>query len=232
MRIRCSRQTNQGMTLVEAVVVVFVIGFLVMLLAPALLTSNGRLEQRISCTNNQKQLGLAYKVWAGDNNDRLPMEVSVTNGGALEWINTPDAWKVYQVMSNELSTPKILCCPQDALHHFAATNFTDDLKNKLSYFIGINATGTNADELLSGDGNFLNQGVPVKPGLFEATSNTPVTWDTSRHTSVETHAGIFRKTTGWGNVGLADGSVQALTTSGFRNQIRQTGLATNRLFIP
>jgi len=40
--------------------------------------------QTISCSNNLKQLGLAYQVWAGDNDGKFPMAVSVANGGALE----------------------------------------------------------------------------------------------------------------------------------------------------
>src|SRR5450756_2400603 len=156
MRIRRSRQTNQGLTLVEAVVVIFIIGGLAMMLVPALLAPNSHRVRRISCNNNLKQVDLAFRVWGGDNNDRYPMAVSVTNGGAMEWMTTPDAWKVFGVMSNELSTPKVIYCPQDALHGRPATNFTDDLKTHISYFIGVDATEANPQLLLSGDDNFLS----------------------------------------------------------------------------
>ena len=45
------------------------------------------------CANNLKQLGLAVKTWALDNDDRFPTHV-------LE-------------MTNEMATPKILVCPAD-----------------------------------------------------------------------------------------------------------------------
>jgi len=49
--------------------------------------------ERIRCVNNLKQIGLAIRVWAGDNNDKYPTSLIV--------------------MSNELSTTQILICPSD-----------------------------------------------------------------------------------------------------------------------
>ena len=49
--------------------------------------------ERIQCVNNLKQLGLAMRLWAGDNNDKYPTSLVV--------------------MSNELSAVKVLICPGD-----------------------------------------------------------------------------------------------------------------------
>ena len=220
------------MTIFEVIVVVSIIAILVAMLLPVLARHHSG-GQRIDCTNNLKQLGLAYRIWAGDNNDKYPMQVSAINGGAMELVGGPDAWKTFQVMSNELSTPKILYCPEDAAHGGAATNFGDDLKNKISYFIDAYATVANTNVLLSGDDHFLINGSPVKPGLIEVTSNTPIAWDSSRHVFVETHAWVFKKKTGWGNIGLGDGSIRwQMTSPGLTNLLSQTGLAANRLAIP
>jgi prepilin-type processing-associated H-X9-DG protein len=72
---------------------------------------------------------------------------------------------------------------------------------------------------LSGDDNFAIGGVPVKSGLLQLLTNTPVAWTKTRHKL-------------YGNIGLADGSVQQLTTDGLRQALQQTGVATNRLVIP
>lgn len=218
------------MTLIEAVLVIFIIALLAMMLLPAIMHPQHH-HGYLRCANNLKQVGLAYRIWASDNNDKYPMAVSVTNGGAMEFMNTADAWKTFQVMSNELSTPKVIYCPEDALHAGCATNWGNDLKNKISYFIGVDAT-TNENVLLSGDDHFLINGSPVKPGLIEVTSNTPIAWDSSRHLSVETHAWIFKKKAAYGFIGLGDGSVQSVSCSGLTNSVQQTGLATNRLVIP
>jgi len=233
MKLRRSRQTNQGLTLIEAVVVIFVIAIFAMVLVPAFLAPN-RHEHRISCTNNLKQTALAYKVWAGDHNDKYPMAVSVTNGGAMELMETPDAWKVFQVMSNELGTPKVIYCPADLAHGDCATNFTDDLKNKISYFIGVDAMDTSPQMLLSGDDNFLLNQSLVHPGLVNVTSPAQLEWDGDRHGSGVTGQGWFNKPKkhGVGNLALTDGSVQGATSPGLTNLVYQTGLATNRLVIP
>ncbi len=218
------------MTLIEAVVVIFVIAFLAMLLLPAI--SRPPHRHYIYCVNNLKQLGLAYKIWAGDNNDKYPMEVSVTNGGAMEWMTTPDAWKVFQVMSNELSTPKVIYCPEDSQHGSAATNWGDDLKNKISYFIGLDAKDTNAAAILSGDGNFLLNNAPANYGFINVATNASLTWDSKRHGLAETSFMIFKKRTICGNILLNDGSVEMRYSFQLRNQLQQTGLTTNRFFIP
>ncbi len=63
---------------------------------PALAKAKQR-AQEISCVNNMKQMCIAAKIWAGDHNDAYP----------------PD----FTSMSKELSSPRILVCPQDTAHH-------------------------------------------------------------------------------------------------------------------
>ena len=112
MKPRFSHQRNQALTLVEVLVIIAVLAVVVALLLPWLATSN-RIPQKINCVSNLKQIGIAYRLWEGDNNDKYPMLVSVTNGGAMELVATGNVAACFQVMSNELSTPKILLCPED-----------------------------------------------------------------------------------------------------------------------
>ena len=187
------------------------------LLLPAL--AKAKIRGGPNCVNNLKQIGLAYRIWAGDNNGKYPMQVSVTNGGTMELANGRNAWINLFVMSNELSTPKLLYCPADN-NHVRATNFTTDFNNsKISYFVGLDANTNSPQVFLSGDDNFAIGGVPVKSGLLELSTNAPISWTAARHKFV-------------GNIGLADGSVQMVSNSGLTNLLHQTGLATNRLAIP
>ena len=219
MKLRFSHQRNQALTRTEAIVVVATLAVLFVLLLPALVpVHNGR--QRINCISNLKQIGIAYRLWEGDNNDKYPMAVSVTNGGAMELVAIGNVAACFQVMSNELSTPKILVCPEDT-HLVWATNFSTGFDNShISYFVGLDATETNPQMFLSGDDNFAISGVPVKSGILPLFTNAPVTWTRARHKYVG------------GHIGMADGMVQQVTTSWLRIALTKTGIATNRLAIP
>ena len=174
---------------------------------------------RIQCVNNLKQIGLAYRIWSGDHGDNYPMNISETNGGTIEFTTGPNAFRHFQVMSNELFTPKHLICPAepDRTREWA-TNFNLLSNSNLSFFVGVDANETNVQMILSGDHNITN-GTPVKNGLLELTTARPAGWTAEMHNKV-------------GNLGLADGSVQQLSISGLQNAVANTGFATNRLQMP
>ena len=208
------------MTLMEVVVVILVI-FVLMVLAVMLLPrlhAQKHNAPEINCASNLKQITLAYRLWEGDNGDKYPMSVSVTNGGTMELANGRNAWINFLAISNQLTTPKILHCPADTKHF--VTNLWSGFNNQnLSYFVNLNANESDPEIWLSGDAHFEIGSVPVKSGLLEISSNTPIAWSAARH---RLH----------GNIGFTDGSVQSTTTSSLSNLLHQTGLATNRLAIP
>jgi competence protein ComGC len=218
MKPRSSNQTDHALTLVEVLAIVAVASLLLCLGVAWLIRARQR-SGSICCNCNLKQIGLSFRVWEGDHNDKYPMQTSVTNGGTMELANGSTAWVNFAVMSNELSTPKVLICPADMTRFYAA-NFTTDFNNgKVSYFVSLDASSDQPEIFLSGDENFAIGGVPVKSGLLELSTNMAITWTTARHKFI-------------GNIGLADGSVQQITTTNLQLAIQSTGVATNRLALP
>ncbi len=175
MKPRFSHQPTAALTLVEVTVVIAVLGIAVALILPALAKPKYR-PSRINYVNNLKQIGIAYRLWEGDNNDKYPMAVSVTNGGAMELVVTGNVAACFQAMSNELYTPKILLCPEDT-HRVLATNLSALNNSNISYFVDLDVTNhTNPQMFLSGDENFVIGGVPAKSGLLELSTNIPIAW--------------------------------------------------------
>jgi len=99
----------------------------VLLVTPGLLYLRWNMErrdnlpvaQKITCVNNLKQIGLAFRTWAIDHDGQYPFNVSTNAGGTRELCARgsdgfdSNAALHFRVMSNELSNPKVLVCPQD-----------------------------------------------------------------------------------------------------------------------
>ena len=94
--------------------VVFVCIAVITVSVVALLPALGRHAKSISCGNYMSSIGLATRVWAGDNNNILP--------------------KDFVSMSNELATTRVLICPADQSRQ-AALNWASFTQSNSSYEI-------------------------------------------------------------------------------------------------
>jgi len=205
--VRC-----RGFTWIELIVVMAVVAILVAMIIPRL--ANGDRRSQISCVNNLKQVGLGFKIFANDHHGQNPMRIWPSDPAIASAAYAPFN---FQLMSNELSVPRILICPKDTRK--PASSFASLTSSNVSYFVGLNARDDYPQMFLAGDRNLTTNGVLVVPGLLPITTDTELGWSDAMHK-------------GSGNIALADGSVQQMMGSGFRNVVRQAPGGTNWLAIP
>src|SRR5215831_14137156 len=128
---------GQAFTFIGLLVVLAVLAILAAMLLPALARAKAR-AQRIQCTNNLKQVGLAFRTWSLDHDVRFPMNTSTNQQGSLEWVEGGNAFRHFRTLSRELVSPKILICASDI--RTPAPDFSSLQNRNLSYFVALAPT--------------------------------------------------------------------------------------------
>ena len=196
-------RSTRAFTLIELLVVIAVIAILAGLLLPALSRAKSK-AKRAQCVSNVKQISLGYRFWANDHGDKFPWAVETENGGTKD---TPEWVDHFRVCATEFGNTRMLVCPAQRGKRAVETWPRLTGENDISYFFGPSAEEMKPQTMLVGDSNVYGGGGGLDPywNVFLG-SSIDAGWDDTVHANN-------------GNVGLADGSVQLLTSEGLRAQV-------------
>jgi prepilin-type processing-associated H-X9-DG protein len=271
-----SSKRTPAFTIIELLVVLATLAIFSVMLIPALARSSASVA-RLNCATNLKQIGLAFQNWRNAHVSLYPMNVlnrlagppgAVAGQTIAASANAPAitsgslgaagvTYAVFGVMSNELSTTKLLVCPTDerTSHSnfimyvsgqvgsqvaLAATQNGSDpypqyFNNfKLSYFLGVNASDSHPQMFLAGDRNiqgwYNNVTSPANVNGYGNANATEAAMGTNWGTGTVNYPAWSpsKMHQGKGNVLLADGSVQQLDSTRLRQQLSATGDTTTQ----
>lgn len=239
MKKPLSKPAQKALTSAELITVIAVISLMVVLVFVSMVRSQ-RIRLRATCIDNQKQIVLSFKMFAGDSAQIFPVEYFVENAHRFPSNSSRSVWEYLRVASNELGTAKILMCPKDVARRTnSATMFSDAAdglahpsrqNSSVSYFLGMSGDEIKPNTLALGDRNLAAD----EMSAFYSSSG-----DESKVVSLQSTWRTFPSQPFHGDSGyyaLSDGSVQQADNTRLQEALRLArqnyGTNANRFLFP
>ena len=160
----------------------------------------------VECIHNLQQIGIAFRIWQGEHDDKMPFAISTNSGGTLELCTSDkDGFDFSSYLhlkaiykDGELRTPLVLVCPQDKSKK-PAKDFEGISAENVTYRIRSVLNGGSQLEILAIcpiDGNVLYTDgtvkeshpkpiVPGEPRPMRLENQTKAPLETSVHTGIK-----------------------------------------------
>lgn len=169
LMVHHSEERQRAFTRLELLACVGAVSLLLTVIIPALATSGSR-SDRVLCLNNLRQIGLGLSQFALEHGDRPPWRVLWNEGGTSDSpVESSASFVQFSIMSNSVSSPRILACPADTriskriaerwdMHPNGGLWSPSFRNNSISYFLGLDGGFRAPRSVLAGDRNVRTDG--------------------------------------------------------------------------
>ena len=217
---------KDAFTLIELLVVIALLAFFFSMIHSPHSRAKFMAKQ-IQCLSNLRELGCTLVLYAGDNKDRFPWQVSTNAVEEGDPIKSSVASVYFSVVTNFIQQPNVYVCPTDKTHK-PATSVANLNNTNLSYFASlsatVNATSNASHLILAGDRHLAVDGRPVKPGACSVSTNAALSWTKELHESKGTNQrGVLL---------FVDVHAEITSTKNLDLAFKKQSIATTRLVIP